>query len=87
MIGSDYLTDVAAPEVEKARRWTRPGMADFCDPSLGRQCGDCVHWIKALKARRYGHCGEYRRLMGGKLGPRLENTQLACGKFRHSAGT
>ena len=68
-------------EVERALLHTVAGQADFADPTLNRQCGDCAWFLKEPKAQAKGRCGLYQQRMRGRTGAVLSNQQCACRQF------
>jgi hypothetical protein len=85
MIGpQNRVAGAHSPEVERALPYTVAGQADFADPALGRQCGGCVWFRKAPKARGRGRCDLYARRMQGRPGATLANTQYACRQFQEA---
>ena len=69
-------------EVERALPHTVADQADFADPALGSQCGDCAWFRKEPKARTKGRCGLYQQRMRGRTGAVLSNRQCACRQFQ-----
>jgi hypothetical protein len=83
MIGPQFRRRGAhAPEIERALLHTVAGQADFADPTLGRQCGDCAWFRKAPKKRAKGTCGLYAQRMQGQAGAAFASAQCACRQFR-----
>jgi hypothetical protein len=76
MIGGDFLTRAAQPEIEDARRLTVPGMADWADVYSANTCGTCQHWVKGRAGK--GRCRLYQRRMSGRQGAELRTDQRAC---------
>jgi hypothetical protein len=62
-----------SPEFERALLYTVAGQADFADPALGRQCGDCAFFRKQPKTRGKGRCGLYPERMQGRMGATFAN--------------
>jgi hypothetical protein len=69
-------------EVERALLHTVAGQADFADPTLDRQCGDCAWFRKEPKAQAKGRCGLYQQRMRGRAGATFSHRQCACRQFR-----
>jgi hypothetical protein len=80
MIGpQNRVSGANSPEIERALPYTVAGQADFADPALGRQCGDCC-WFQ--QARTKGRCSLYTQRMQGKQGATFSRLQCACRQFR-----
>jgi hypothetical protein len=83
MIGpQNRVAGAHSAEVERALLDTVAGQADFADPALGSQCGDCAWLRNEPKARAKGRCGLYQQGMRGRTGAVLSNQQCACRQFR-----
>jgi hypothetical protein len=76
MIGGNFLTRAAQPEIEDEGRPTVPGMADWADVYSANTCGTCQYWAPGKGNK--GRCRLLQRRMGGRQGALLKNGQRAC---------
>ena len=78
MLGDRRLTPSGNPDLDRAQRFTAPGMVDWVDLNNDRRCASCKHF---WKQRCLLFLQIQRHRLGQKfLGPKLAPGQRACRK-------
>jgi hypothetical protein len=79
MLGNPSLKDAYGDDIERARRLTVAGMADWCDVASPHTCAECAEFRTEKKAK--GWCALAARRSGGHRQPTFAATQRACRQF------